>query len=592
MRRARFFFVILLIAGTVSSLLADEAADVFARANRYYQAGRYDSTIVVIRDFLMMHSTDPGVEYLVPLAMEAFARTGDYAPMASLYELYRDKFSSSTFMPRVAYYYGYALSKQRFVIPALDAWTLAMESGASQEMDSLIIADIAGIKRTEPDLTIAPDTLARFDPRIRAALAGIPAPGEGKAVAAPVTTVAPATAPVPQPDPSPSPAIKADDNGEIPVGLLVPLTGDNADVGNRIRNGAELAIEQHNAFVRRQIVLHTGDTKGSLIETARRTSELLAHRGMPAIIGPVLSPAATVTAAMLIGKPTVMLTPTATDDGIASLGPNIFQMNITLGVLARSVARYALENLNIHEFIIIAPHTAVGSALSAAFGDEVTKKGGTVVVEESYEEGANDYTALFAALRKKLLIRALDLRAKERGGAYRPVRTLTWGDSSRMADSAVSAGAIFLPSDAEDLAALTSQIAFNRIHGQLLGSSGWRSPKTTLDNNQYLRDAIISAPFEPDASWRAWPGFASAYAAKFREEPDRVAALGYDAAALIAAAIDSAGAPPDHARLQAVLSKLSRFEGASGVISFDPQERTNTEAAILKLTPSGFIRVQ
>jgi len=31
---------------------------------------------------------------------------------------------------------------------------------------------------------------------------------------------------------------------------------------------------------------------------------------------------------MLVGKDIVMITPTATDDGIAALGPNIFQMNI------------------------------------------------------------------------------------------------------------------------------------------------------------------------------------------------------------------------------------------------------------------------
>ena len=157
------------------------------------------------------------------------------------------------------------------------------------------------------------------------------------------------------------PRIRRGRSGDEFIGLLVPLTGENADAGKRIAQGVQLAIEKHNTVHRVRLSIVLRDTKGSLIETARATRELLAHERLPAIIGPVLSPTATVTAGMLIGKETVMLTPTATDDGIASLGPNIFQMNITIGVLARSVARYALDNLNIREFIIVAPHTAIGA---------------------------------------------------------------------------------------------------------------------------------------------------------------------------------------------------------------------------------------
>ena len=566
MGRLRNILGILLVSGIVSFLVAQDANEVFSRARRNYRAGRYDSTIVVIRDFLLTHSKDPGAEYLIPLVMEAFVRKDDFAPMANLYDLYRDKFPASSYMPRVSYLYGYSQARQGLLLPALAAYSAALTGGVSGDLDSLIMASVAVIRRNAPGLNAAPNDLSKLHPRIRAALA----------------------------DDSASDLAAMDrGNADAFVGLLVPLTGDDTDAGKRVLQGVELAIDTHNAERRTRLSLCIRDTKGSLIETARQTKELLEHDRMPAIIGPILSPTATVAAGMLIGKETVMLTPTATDDGIASLGPNIFQLNITLGVLARSVARYALENLTIHEFVIMAPRTAVGSAMSAAFRDEVTKYGGTVYDEESYEEGGSDYTPLLVNLRKKLLIRTLDQRAKDRGGNYRPVRYLSSADSVCWADSTVSAGAIFLPSDAEDVATLAPQIVFNRIRAQFLGSSGWRSAKTTVDENRYIRDAIISAPFEPNASWRKWPDFASDYAARFREEPDRVAALGYDAGTLIAAAIDSAGkSRGSNFRLQDLLSKTRQFEGASGLISFDPKERTNTEAAIFKLTPAGFVRVQ
>jgi ABC-type branched-subunit amino acid transport system substrate-binding protein len=583
MRRVRTSLFILLI-GLASSLVAGDAREVFSKARQFYRAGEYDSTIVVIRDFLISNGQDPGAEYLIPLVMEAFARRDDMTPMASLYDLFRDKFSSSAFMPRVSYLYGYSQARQGLFIPALVAYSAALDAGVAGDLDSLVMASVAVIRRNAPALA-ASDELVRtpLNARIRAALAGAPPSDRADPVAAVKNP-----APLPESDP---PAAAAGGT-DVFVGLLAPLTGDDADVGVRVERGVELAFEKHNEAHRTRVSIVKHDTRSSLIETARATRDLLGHDRLPAIIGPVLSPTATVSAGMLIGRETVMLTPTATDDGIAALGPNIFQMNITVGVLARSVARYALENLHIREFIILAPRTAVGAAMSDAFRDEVTGSGGTVFIEESYEEGASDYTALFVDLRKKLLVRTLDARARERGGNYRPVRSVSWADSARFADSSVSIGAIFLPSDASDLPALTSQLAFNRIRAQLLGSSGWRSPKTTVDENRYLQNAIISAPFEPDASWRGWPPFAGDYAARFHEDADRVAALGYDAGTLIADAIDSAGPSLSASRIAEVLSKLQKFEGASGLITFDPKRRDNTEAAILKLTPGGFVRLQ
>jgi ABC-type branched-subunit amino acid transport system substrate-binding protein len=488
-------------------------------------------------------------------------------------------------MPRVAYLFGYSQARRGACLPALIAYSAALDYGASGELDSLVMAGAALVHRNAPDLSTASDSVARapLNPRIRAMLAVAPAPRSAAGAAATAS------------EPTPARAVAnsvAGESADAFIGLLAPLTGENADAGKRVAQGVQLAIEKHNAAHRTRLSIVSHDTKGSLIETVRATRELLGHDRLPAIIGPVLSPTATVTAGMLIGKETVMLTPTATDDGIASLGPNIFQMNITLGVLARSVARYALANLNIREFVILAPHTAIGAAMSAAFRDEVTRNGGIVYDEETYDEGGSDYTPLFVKLRKKLLIRTLDDRAKARGGDYRPVRSLSWADSVRFADSSVATGAIFLPSDAEDLPALTSQIAFNRIRAQLLGSSSWRSPKTTVDENQYIMNAIISAPFEPDASWRQWPSFAHDYAARFHEDPDRVAALGFDAGTLVADALDSAGSGAGSSRLQEILSNTRHFEGTSGLISFDPKTRDNTEAAIYKLTSSGFIRVQ
>ena len=123
--------------------------------------------------------------------------------------------------------------------------------------------------------------------------------------------------------------------GVVQIGVLVPISGDEAEIGKSIYQGVQLAVDQANqmnGITAKAIVL---DTKGNMVETVRRTRELVDDHRVPVIIGPVLSHTATVSAAMLMGKQTIMISPTATDDGISALGKNIYQMNVTLGVLGK-----------------------------------------------------------------------------------------------------------------------------------------------------------------------------------------------------------------------------------------------------------------
>ncbi|MBN2188613.1 MAG: ABC transporter substrate-binding protein, partial [Chitinispirillaceae bacterium] len=118
--------------------------------------------------------------------------------------------------------------------------------------------------------------------------------------------------------------------------------------------------------------------------------------------------------------------------------------------------------------------------------------------------------------------------------------------------------------------------------------------KTLAEGKKYVQNAIISTHFEPDSSWKKWPDFRKEYAAQFREEPDRVAALGFDAGTVAAAALEknTGDRRGTAARMSESIAAVQKFEGASGVITIDRTGRTNSEAVILKITPSGFIRIQ
>jgi ABC-type branched-subunit amino acid transport system substrate-binding protein len=595
------FVVVAVLVGMMTGIYAqheETAREVFQKAIVSYKAGDYTLTIRTIRSFLKQHGKDPSAEYLVPLIMEAFLRTGDYESVNRLYDLYRKKYSTSAYMPRVYYLNGYALAKREKHLYALKSFSKALQKGVSEDLDTLIIQACEAICKNVLSEDALNDACRQRQnhPRIKEIacfyeIEKLTASGTTGRQKRQIKSFRNNF-----PDSRFEVAAEAEETSDwtearkgTEIGLLAPLSGDDGEVGRRVSQGVQLAIDDCNKKGQQQLKLIAYDTRGRLIDAALKTAHLIDNDRVSFIIGPLLSPTATVTAAMTRHEEVVVLTPTATDEGIASLAPMVFQMNITLGVLSRKAARYALENLNIREFAILAQQSIYGKAMAELFSEEVTKSGGTIFDEQYYEEGANDYTAHFSDLRKKLILRRINkMRSLIR---KKPKTKVSYADSIAWYDSTVSIGAIFMPGESDDVVMLAPQVAFNRIRSQLIGTSGWHTQKTLTVGKHYVHNAIISTSFEPDTSWKQWPAFRNKFIAAYREEPDRIAAMGYDAGNLAAMALENSGSPKG-SRIKETLSKVRKYEGTSGIISFDPERRVNTEAVILKITPNGFVRVQ
>jgi len=125
----------------------------------------------------------------------------------------------------------------------------------------------------------------------------------------------------------------------------------------------------------------------------------------------------------------------------------------------------------------------------------------------------------------------------------------------------------------------------------MLGSSGWYTPKTILDGQKYVRNAIISTTTEPSKDLEGWSEFKDNYKAKYNVLPDRVTALGFDATKLMCSVVAKKGGH-NVAEMSRALSETKGYQGFSGLISFDNKRGINTEAVIMKVTSGGFIRVQ
>lgn len=567
----------------------------FDKAVELYSQGKYDSTIMVGRSYLRKYGKNAESEKMVPLITEALVRRGEYPSAYRLFSMFRQKFPQSIFLPRLYYVTGIALAKEEKYQQAITSFSSALEAGVSRVIDSLILNNTEKICKQLTSnefeiLSTMPLNVRLLEVVKFYEIASVSSLGQfvkAQNYAEEFRKMYPRSIYEPKIRELITLA-QQKQRGVVQIGVLVPISGEEAEIGKKIYQGVQLAVDQANSsngLNAKTVVL---DTRGNMVETARRTRELIEDHRVPVMIGPVLSHTATVSAAMLMNNPTVMISPTATDDGISALGKNIYQMNVTLGVLGRKVARYAAENLNINDFAILAPNNAYGKLLAENFKAEIQKRNLELVCEDYYEEGANDFATQFLNLRAKLLERHLEKMAIERGLDFKG--SVSRADSIKYLDSTLSVGGLFMPGDADDIVMLAPQVYFHRIRTQMLGSNGWHNPKVIQDGKRYVANAIISTSFELNQNQKMWQDFKSAYKARYNTEPDRISALGYDAASLVMKALAYAGNDPS--RINDALKKTLNYQGLSGLISFDGINGENTEASILKVTEGGFLRVQ
>ncbi|HAJ80687.1 MAG TPA: hypothetical protein DCO75_13060 [Fibrobacteres bacterium] len=607
--RLKWIFFVLICFTAVFAY--DESADVLRKAENQYKANRFDSTIIILRTYLKNHGEDKASLEMVPLLMEALMRKGDFRFSRRLFQIYIKRYPESSFLPRLWYLEGVAIVKEREYGNSFSAFSNSLKGGVSYSIDSLIRSNVQRLceKTLTADECAALASRNDFHPRVEEIvrycdLSKINQAGRlygAKQKAADY---------IKKFSRSQYSSIVKDmldradkqQRGFVEIGVLAPLSGMDAEIGRQIVQGIQLAIDKFGASSDFRIKTVMCDTRGNMLETGRKVQELINEHKVSVIIGPVLSQDAIVAASMLVGKEIVMITPTATDDGIASLGPNIFQMNVPLGILGARMAKYAMDNCMIRDFVIFSPANEYGAALSKGFEDEAEKKGAEIIDAVSYEEGTHDFRDQFEKLRLKLNIRKQQRTAIEKSlegestddAKIKKNNYKTEKHYTAPEDTTLQIGGLFIPAESEDVIQIASQLLFHRIHAQLLGSSGWYNPKIIAEGKENVANALISTNYQPGVeSDREWIDFRNVYKARYSVDPDRIAALGYDATMLALQSIkDKGGDRATAAQIAQVLTSVKNYKGASGPVSFDPVLRVNREAAIMKIKDKQFIRVQ
>lgn len=260
------------------------------------------------------------------------------------------------------------------------------------------------------------------------------------------------------------------------VGVLSPLTGRYAVLGNAFYEAALLAVSVANEETGREFHLQVEDTQGDPVVGALAARRLCQESGCLAVLGSLMS-APTIAAAVVTdfyGMP--LISPTATNDNIWQLGGTVFQTNLTGVFETRLLAQLGVSLLLKQRYAIIHAEDAESRRHAEFFAAAVTELGAEVVATVSFPPQQTDFKDAILALRQK-----------------RPE-------------------VIFTPATVDQMILLGPQLDFYRAGALIMGLSAWNSDKlleragTVLERAVFPSDLALFPEHWTDEFNAGWQG--------------------------------------------------------------------------------------
>ncbi len=170
----------------------------------------------------------------------------------------------------------------------------------------------------------------------------------------------------------------------IKLGGIGPTTGGNAQYGNAVKNGEQLAVDEINAAAGYTVFELKFEDDESDPETALNAYNALKDWGMQVLVGPVTSDPSLNVASECVNDNMFMLTPSASAEDVALTGGNIFQMCFTdpnQGVVS---ANYIADNnLGSKIGIIYDSSDPYSTGIYTAFMAQAQELGLNIVVSDA-----------------------------------------------------------------------------------------------------------------------------------------------------------------------------------------------------------------
>lgn len=342
----------------------------------------------------------------------------------------------------------------------------------------------------------------------------------------------------------------------IKIGANFELTGTMAAYGRTSVNAVKMAADEWNAnggLLGKQIEIVEADNKSLPDESTNAATRLVTQDKVVAIIG---TSASTTTLGMVpvvqqYKIPTIATTATNPDVTVDPKSKETYKYMFRAcfidpfqGVVG---ANFAYNDLGAKNAVLyIDDKDAFSVGLAKFFKENFEKLGGTILSEEHYVAGDQDFRSTLTKIQS------------------------------------MNPDVIYEPGHYQETGMIIKQAREMGITTPVVGGDGWDSPDLVKIagpenmNNVFMSNHFI--PSDPDPKIQE---FVKAYTDKFGEAPDAKAVLAYEAANIMFTGIKNANSTKGD-DIVAALEGLKDYPGLTGSITFDDQHNPVKPAIIIE----------
>lgn len=346
------------------------------------------------------------------------------------------------------------------------------------------------------------------------------------------------------------------DIGTVTFGVSAPITGNQAQYGEDIRAGAELAIEHINETsmvpgATFQLVVE--DSKGDPQEAANVAQKFAARGDISAVVGDFSSTACLAAAPIYQRAGIVMMTPTASHPDITKTGNFIFRNTPIASSEADAVTDWGTKDLGFKKVAVIGRNDDYGRAYGALFKQRAEENGATVVGEEYINADTQDLKPVITGMR-----------------ASKP-------------------DCVFLALFQVEASLLFRQSQEMNFKPTFMSGAGLFNPQVLTLARDAANGLLLVSTYFPESDRPQVKEFVALYQKKHEGVPSKFVAHAFDGASLLANAVKVAGSA-DPAKVRDALAMTKDFPAVTGDVTIDADREIVLSLQRLAIENEQFVR--
>ena len=336
----------------------------------------------------------------------------------------------------------------------------------------------------------------------------------------------------------------------IKVGHYASMTGQEATFGVSTDNGIKLAVKEINnagGVNGKKIEIITYDTKSDSKEAGNCVTRLIASDKVVAVLGEVASGLSLAGGAVCQERSVPMISPSSTNPKVTAGRDYIFRVCFIDPFQGFAVAKFAKDSGYAKVAVLYEQSAPYSKGLRDEFKKHFEKMGGSIVADEAYNKGDQDFSAQLNSIRN------------------------------------AAPDAIFVPGYYTEVGNIALQARKIGVKVPLLGGDGWDSEQLAKIGGPAIEGCFYSNHYAPDQPSEAVKNFVEKYKKEYNgQTPDGLAALGYDAAFVLVEAMKKSKSLKG-SDLRDAIAATKDFKGVTGSITIDKNRDAKKAAVIVEM---------